>query len=311
MAGNCSPPTSAWHRRSAAAPGSTAPASSSCRGYTIQGTTYNDVGSAFVAVNAQLGAAGGSPYFKANSSGPAAQATGTDALAMGSNAQSGGSNSVAIGTNSVASQSGAIAMGFNAAATGVNAIAIGTGATATGSVAMGADAAAANGGAAYGDNSVATGANAAAFGPGAQATAANSVAIGAGSVASAANTVSVGAPGAERRVTNVAAGIAPTDAVNMAQLSSMASGFQSQIDDNRTEARAGTALALAAAGLPLDDRPGKLSFATAFGHFMGQSGIAAGLGYAPTVNTRFNASATATPQSGNYGMTVGASFTLN
>ena len=59
--------------------------------YTIQGTNYNDVGSAFVAVNAQLGASGGSPYFKANSSGPAAQATGTDALAMGSNAQSSGS----------------------------------------------------------------------------------------------------------------------------------------------------------------------------------------------------------------------------
>ena len=119
-------------------------------------------------------------------------------------------------------------MGFGAAATGVNAIAIGSGATATGSVAMGANAAAANGGAAYGDNSVATGANAAAFGTGAQATAANSVAIGAGSVASAANTVSFGAPGAERRVTNVAAGIAPTDAVNMGQLTSMASGFQSQ-----------------------------------------------------------------------------------
>jgi autotransporter adhesin len=251
--------------------------------YNIQGTNYNDVGSAFVAVNAQLGSGGASPYFKANSSGPAAQATGTDALAMGSNAQSGGSNSVAIGTNSVASQSGAIAMGFNAAATGVNAIAIGSGATATGSIATGANSAAANGGAAYGDNSVATGANAAAFGTGAQATAANSVAIGAGSVASAANTVSVGAPGAERRVTNVAAGIAPTDAANMGQLNSMASGFQSQvsglqtqINDNNHEARAGTAIALALGGTA-NLQPGRrFALSASYGNFQGSNALGVG-----------------------------------
>ncbi len=259
--------------------------------YTIQGTNYNDVGSAFVAVNAQLGAGGGSLYFKANSSGPAAQATGPDALAMGSNAQSGGTNSVAIGTNSVASQSGAIAMGFGAAATGVNAIAIGSGATATGSVAMGANAAAANGGAAYGDNTVATGANAAAFGPGAQATAANSVAIGSGSVASAANTVSVGAPGAERRVTNVAAGIAPTDAVNMGQLSSVASGFQSQIDglqgqvtDNRAEARRGIAAVAAMPMAMTPSAPGKTTVTTNAGFFQGE------MGYGVAFAHRFNLS---------------------
>jgi autotransporter adhesin len=39
--------------------------------YTIQGTVYNDVGSAFTAVNTQLSAMGsGSNYYKANSTGP-------------------------------------------------------------------------------------------------------------------------------------------------------------------------------------------------------------------------------------------------
>ncbi len=136
------------------------------------------------------------------------------------------------------------------------------------------------------------------------------MAIGAGSVASAPNTVSFGSPGNERRLSNVATGVAPTDAVNMSQLSSAASGFPSQINDNRTEARAGTALALTSAGLRSTTGPAS-SVRHRLGHFMGQSGLAAGLGYAATVNTRFNASATATPQTGNYGLTVGASFTLN
>jgi len=55
-----------------------------------------------------------------------------------------------------------------------------------------------------------------ALGAGASA-GANGAAIGPGSVA-AANTVSVGTAGGERRITNVAAGVAPTDAVNVSQL---------------------------------------------------------------------------------------------
>src|SRR4029077_19092296 len=84
---------------------------------------------------------------------------------------------------------------------------------------------ASNGGAAFGDNAVATGANSAALGTGATATAANSTAIGQVSLASLANTVSFGASGNERRLTNVAAGVNPTDAVNMSQLQSVASGL--------------------------------------------------------------------------------------
>ena len=89
------------------------------------------------------------------------------------------------------------------------------------------------------------------------ASAPNSVALGAGSVANVANTVSVGAPGSERRITNVAAGVNPTDAANVGQLSSMAAGFQSQvgglqsqINDNDRRLRDGVAVAMAAGGVP-------------------------------------------------------------
>jgi autotransporter adhesin len=69
--------------------------------------------------------------------------------------------------------------------------------------------------------------------------------------------VSVGAPGSERRITNVAAGIAPTDAVNVGQLNSVAAGFQSQIGglqsqitENDRRLRDGVAVAMAAGGVP-------------------------------------------------------------
>src|SRR6185437_16388225 len=53
---------------------------------------------------------------------------------------------------------------------------------------------------------------------------ANSVALGAGSTVDRANSVSVGAPGAERQITNVADGTAPTDAATVAQLDTAVAG---------------------------------------------------------------------------------------
>lgn len=120
---------------------------------------------------------------------------------------------IAIGGNRI---SGLGANGADAFADDIDAIAFGNGARAE----AGATA------------SIAIGANA-------QATAANSVAIGAGSQASrgpqlayaalaldgdsvSAGEFSVGAAGAERQITNVAPGSAPTDAVNVAQLASVA-----------------------------------------------------------------------------------------
>ena len=287
--------------------------------YTVQGTAYNNVGGAVNALDTTLSQmVGGSTYVRVNSTGPAASATGTNATAIGSGSSSSGLNSIAVGTGSQATQSGSIAVGFNSSSTGLNSIAIGTGATATGSVAVGAAASAANGGAAYGDGAVATGSLSTAVGPNSSATAANSVAIGSGSTNTVANTVSFGSAGNERRLTNVAAGISQTDAVNVGQLQSVAAGFQTQlgglqtqINDTRTEARGGVALALAASGLRYDDRPGKLSLAGAFGNFKGESGLALGLGYAATNRLRFNASVSGVPNQGSVGGTVGGSITLN
>ena len=139
---------------------------------------------------------------------------------------------IAIGGNRI---TGLGANGFEAFAADPNAIAFGnsarTGAGAVGAIAFGGQAQVA-------DN--ATGAIA--LGTGASATAANGVALGAGSVSSraaatgytaiglavpqnSAGEVSVGAAGAERQITNVAAGTAATDAVNVAQLT----GVQAQI----------------------------------------------------------------------------------
>lgn len=110
--------------------------------------------------------------------------------------------------------------------------------TLAGSAASGADSIAAGGAA------TATAANAVALGTGAAATQANSVALGAGSTTTtgaqaaynafgltplqnSAGEVSVGAVGAERKVTNVAAGSADTDAANIAQLKAV----NSQVSD--------------------------------------------------------------------------------
>jgi autotransporter adhesin len=74
-----------------------------------------------------------------------------------------------------------------------------------------------------GYQATASGAESIAIGHSAQAIADGSVAIGQGSVADQANTVSVGASGSERRIVNVAAGVASTDAVNMGQLNTLGS----------------------------------------------------------------------------------------
>ena len=66
----------------------------------------------------------------------------------------------------------------------------------------------------------ASGLNATAIGGNAQAIAGNTVALGANSVADRLNSVSVGAAGNERQITNVQAGTADTDAVNVGQLKS-------------------------------------------------------------------------------------------
>jgi trimeric autotransporter adhesin len=116
--------------------------------------------------------------------------------------------------------------------------------------------------------------------------AANSVAIGAGSIAAAPNTASFGSPGNERRLTNVAAGINPTDAVNVSQLSSLAAGFQSQvgglqsqISANNIEARRGIAATAALSPGIMPTAPGRTTISVNGGFFHGETGVGVGVSH--------------------------------
>ncbi|WP_147366939.1 YadA-like family protein [Aurantiacibacter zhengii] len=135
-------------------------------------------------------------------------AEGEGAVALGLQQSAIGNGAVAIGDPNIAAGTGAIAIGADNTATGIGAVALGNMTTANG-----------NGSVALGNGAMAMTAGSVALGGDAMALSSNSVALGAGSIADQANTVSVGATGAERRITNVAAGIAASDATTVAQLS--------------------------------------------------------------------------------------------
>lgn len=209
-----------------------------------------------------------------------------------------GSNALAIGTN-------AVATGQNSTATGQGAVANAAGTTATGAAAT------------------ATGTNATAVGAGAQATATNSVAVGANSVADQANTVSVGAVGTERRVTNVAAGVGNSDAVNVQQLNagvsnavtqsnqytdSKVQGLQNKINSNQHDADGGTAAAMAVAGLPQPTGPGKNMVSIAGSTYQGQTGMALGISTVSESGRWVYKGALTTSSRGNTGAVLGAGF---
>lgn len=109
-----------------------------------------------------------------------------------------------------------------------------------------------------------------AIGGGSIASAPNSVAIGEGSVANTTNTVSVGSSGNERRITNVAAGQAPTDAVNMQQ-------FSSSLSDIARSAYSGTASALALTSIPDVDAGKNLAIGVGTADYKGYQAVAVGL----------------------------------
>jgi autotransporter adhesin len=167
---------------------------------------------------------GGIKYFHANSQKPDSVASGTDSIAVGPAAQASGTSSLAMGDGANASASNASAIGSNAAASGEGATAVGTGTSATGSSSV-----------AMGEGAAATGERSSAIGAGASAEATNSVALGADSVADRDNSVSVGSAGNERQITNVKAGEAATDAVNVSQLRDHGDTINSTINnvDNR------------------------------------------------------------------------------
>jgi autotransporter adhesin len=100
------------------------------------------------------------------------------------------------------------------------------------------------------------------------------------------NTVSVGAPGAERRITNVAAGVNPTDAVNVSQLTSAEAGFtnslnvlQSNLQNVQREERQGIAAAMAGTGFITPSAPGKTTVMINAGYFQGETGVGISLAH--------------------------------
>jgi autotransporter adhesin len=109
------------------------------------------------------------------------------------------------------------------------------------------------------------------------------VALGAGSVADQADTVSVGSAGSERRIVNVAPGVANTDAVNVGQLNQATAGALSQANRYTNlisrRADAATAAAMATAYMPQATKPGKGIVTAGFGVFNGQTGFAVGAGF--------------------------------
>jgi autotransporter adhesin len=167
--------------------------------------------------------------------------------------------------------------------------------------------------------SVASGAGSVAMGESAQATADNSVALGSNSVADRPNSVSVGSEGNERQVTNVAAGTADTDAVNMAQLNGakdwareytdqQVSALDRRVTSLGRRADAGTAAAMAMANLPQAYAPNQNSVGAGVGTFNGESAVAMGMSaISESGRWVFRVSATANTQ-GDKGAGFGAAM---
>ena len=123
-----------------------------------------------------------------------------------------------IGGGSGGGSGGDAGNGLIGPGTGEGSLVVGDGsADGTGSVAVG-------GGAAGGEGSVAIGGDSSATGD-------NSVAIGNGSTADRDNEFSVGSEGNERIVSNVGAGVRPTDAVNVQQMNDRFEAERKYVDD--------------------------------------------------------------------------------
>ncbi|WP_217460366.1 YadA family autotransporter adhesin [Burkholderia latens] len=168
--------------------------------------------------------------------------------------QSNYGNDGATGNNS-------IAFGPAATAAGVGAIAVGNGANA-----------ASDGATVIGANAMGSGTNATAIGTNATASAPNSVALGAGSIAGEANTVSVGSAGNERRLTNVAAGVNPTDGVNVSQLNAV----QGSVNNVARKAYAGVAGATALTMIPEVDLGKTIAIGVGGASYQGYGAVAIG-----------------------------------
>ncbi|WP_186215041.1 YadA family autotransporter adhesin [Burkholderia gladioli] len=171
------------------------------------------------------------------------------ATAYGAYARAREHHATAVGFRALAARDGAVAIGYQAGALGAQATALGDGARADG------------------DRSVALGASALATGRGA-------VALGAGSIADRDATVSIGSRGRERRLVNLAPGVAPGDAVNLSQLATLGRS----LGDVARRAYTGVAMSMAMSGLYLPSlNPGEVAAGVGVGGFSGYRAIALNL----------------------------------
>lgn len=291
--------------------------------------------------------------------GSAAEAITDYTVAIGSQAKTSAANTIAIGNGAYASGESSVVYGRTNNVSGKNTVVVGADnkeVTAAESAIVGYHNTMADnskGQLIFGSNSKTSGEGAIAVGTEAQAVTANSIALGAKSVTDTAvstnsgviggrthsfaggtafSTLSIGDSGAERTITNVAAGrvsATSTDAVNGSQLYAI----KDVVDDHETritaiegninsgtnflnEAKAYTdqqvssvaAASAALAGLhPLDfDKHDKWSYSVGFGNYKNANAAALGAFYRPNKNTMFNVATTV--GNGRNMISLGANF---
>ncbi|KRG70270.1 hypothetical protein ABB27_04910 [Stenotrophomonas terrae] len=257
--------------------------------------------------NIQNGGAGNA-YFAVNSTKPAASATGQDSVAAGPQATASGNQAVAIGDGANASAAGSVALGAGSVANRANTVSVG---------AAGAERQISN----VGDGSEATDAvNLRQL----QASQQGTVRYDQNTDGSTNySSVTMGRPGTSTVIHNVGAGVAPTDAVNVAQLNkgmgdvmdwsknytdqrfNDVSRDMKRIDDR---ASAGVASAMAMAGLPQPTEAGRRMASMAASTFHGESSMAVGVsGVTDGGRWIYKLSGSANTR-GDGGVTVGAGF---
>jgi autotransporter adhesin len=192
---------------------------------------------------------------------------------------SNGSGSVAVGVGATAPSNNSVALGSNSSATANNSVAIGAGSTAS---------------------------------RGAQTNYKDPIS---GATTSSVGEVSVGSDGADRQITNVAAGSAPTDAANVGQVQAAIAQADAYTDAQFGKASRQTwgvaASAAALANLPQAPSAGQSMIGMSFGASNDEVGFAAGVSYfTRDDNMIVKASASYNAQSGVSGG-MGVGFILN
>ena len=257
--------------------------------------------------NIQNGGAGNA-YFAVNSTKAAASATGQDSVAAGPQATASGNQSVAIGDGANASATGSVALGAGSVASRANTVSVG---------AAGAERQVTN----VADGSEATDA----------VNLRQLQASQQGTVRYDQNTdgstnygsVTMGRSGTSTVIHNVGTGVAPTDAVNVAQLNKgmgEAMDWSKNYTDQRfndvsrdmkridDRASAGVASAMAMAGLPQPTEAGRRMASMAASTFHGESSMAVGVsGVTDGGRWIYKLSGSANTR-GDGGVTVGAGF---